>query len=132
MRKLELMAATVAATLTLSAAPSVAQELSLPAPLQCIEDADDRTLLTEADTQRLCDYTPSPAGPVDCYVAGDDQTTLSNVQLIELCRCALDASPVACFVRAEDETDLFQDKIIAMCAPVTTRKLSADCSPRAF
>jgi hypothetical protein len=100
------------------------------AELQCIETADDETLISELDAEQLCAGSTSATGPVDCYREGDSETTLSNIQLIALCRCAVDSTPVACFEAATASTDLFDDKVIRSCSAIETRKLRPDCTPR--
>jgi hypothetical protein len=96
----------------------------------CLEAADARTLLTGNDQERLCASTRSATGPVRCYEAGTDETTLGNAQLIRLCRCARDAAPVACFETATAETDVFDDRAIERCRPIEVQGLRPDCTPR--
>jgi hypothetical protein len=61
---------------------------ALPAPeagnASCLGAALDRADLTTQMATELC-VLASSTGPVDCFVAGQDVTGLSDVQLVELC-----------------------------------------------
>ncbi len=101
----------------------------MPAELQCLTVSADVSLISENDAERLCAGATTSRGPIGCYEAADDATTLSNVQLVELCRCAVDASPVVCFERARETTDLLDGEAIDRCRAIHVRKLREDCTP---
>lgn len=106
-----------------------AQDAALSPALACIAVAQDQTLIDEGDAEKLCEGSPSANGPVDCYALGQDETTLSNVQLIELCRCAVDVTPVQCFTRGLEITDMFDGRVIDECRPIRVQRLRFDCTP---
>ncbi len=64
----------------------------VPAPApgspDCIKTATDRTALSERDALDLCRGSRD-AGPVSCYEWGDENTTLSASDLVELCAAVI-------------------------------------------
>lgn len=60
--------------------------------------------------------SPASELPLDCYQDGQNHTSLTDEQLIQLCRCAESAGPIDCFRRADVTTTLTDEQIIRLCA----------------
>jgi hypothetical protein len=59
----------------------------------CVVAALDRTLLSELEAARLCAGSASTA-PVACYELGDDETTLSDADIVDLCTTVVIGAPL--------------------------------------
>jgi hypothetical protein len=97
--------------------------------LECIEYADQNTLLDQLERQSLCRGAVSIA-PVDCYRAADDGPALEDADAIELCRCADSTEPVRCFQEALRTRPDEPREAIRLCSAIGVQGLSPDCRPR--
>lgn len=107
-------------------APSTAAQPRIDTSLQCVEDANQRTALIDAQLDTLCLGTPTPTGPVDCFVEARS-LVLTDDQGISLCRCSPNNEPVACYRQVSATSLITQDEIIALCSPSLVRGLGPAC-----
>ena len=98
----------------------------------CFLAAKANTTLLDNQAAVLCRGTPTPTGPVACYLAADNQLTLTMGQKIDLCRCAESAAPVDCFSRIKDQSFLLDAQISNLCAPVEVSQLLSNCRPATY
>ena len=110
-----------------------AQDVAAPedrsATARCFLIAKDRTNLLDSQIADLCLGTPSPAGPVRCYEAADEELLVTTAQRIELCRCAESAEPVDCYATLKRESLLLDAQIADLCAPAVVDQLLPNCRP---
>ena len=97
--------------------------------LECIEFADQNTMLDELERGSLCRGAASIA-PVDCYRAAADGPALEDADAIELCRCARSTEPVLCFHEALRKRPDEPREAIRLCSAISVQNLSPDCRPR--
>ena len=93
----------------------------------CFISTEDATTLSDADVANLCRGTPTPTGPLQCFLAADDRLDLLNDQAVELCQCAESIEPVACWESVDRESGITDEQIERLCAPRLAFGLLANC-----
>jgi hypothetical protein len=93
------------------------------APATCAERLDDRGF----EDLEIVDYCaalrwplvpPGTMGTPACVQAGLDRTSLTEPQVIRLCRGSSSSASIDCFEIGDDTTLLSDRDLVALCAPV--------------
>lgn len=112
-----------------TAQPPAGQRATLQDTALCVENAQHETDLVPGQIRRLCIATPSPRGPVDCYIEATHSLDLTDSQGVELCRCSSGIEPARCVHALRDRASMTEPEMIAMCSPTLTLGLRVDCTP---
>jgi hypothetical protein len=112
-----------------TAQPPTGQRATLEDSVLCVERAQHETDLVPGQIRRLCIATPSPRGPLDCYLEARRTLALTDQQRIDLCRCSADAAPAQCVHALRDRALMTDPEMVAMCSPTLTLGLRVDCTP---
>lgn len=93
----------------------------------CYVRAQRQTTLLDTQITELCFGAPTPAGPVECFLAARSNLMLTDPQKIALCHCALSSEPVDCYVYMRTNTMLVTSQIESVCSPTISQGLLSNC-----